>query len=395
MSPPASAAHSTVSTASAPPRNCRLVLLGAGHAQVQVLHGLARERPAHLHITLVAPHARQMYSGMVPGFVAGHYPLEACTIALPGLVKACGAQWRQTSAVGLDAGRRELALADGQTLAYDLLSINTGAVMERQAMAAQLPGAADHALFVRPIEEFARLWPHLTRLSPGGPLHLVVLGGGAAGVELAMAAHHALNHQEGRPPGSRVTLLAGPAGVGANYPPGVRRRVLAALERRAITVIPESGAGFEPGHAVLASGTRLACDAGIVAIGGQAPAWLQGSGLALDDAGFIQTNAFLQSTSHAEVFAAGDIASRADAPRPRSGVYAVRAGPPLLANLRASANGQPLRPYQPQRRTLNLLSCGGKTAIASWGDWSASGAWVWWWKDRIDRAFIARYNTAA
>jgi NADH dehydrogenase FAD-containing subunit len=76
-------------------------------------------------------------------------------------------------------------------------------------------------------------------------------------------------------------------------------------------------------------------------------------------------------------------------------VYAVRAGPPLLANLRASANGQPLRPYQPQRRTLNLLSCGGKTAIASWGDWSASGAWVWWWKDRIDRAFIARYNTAA
>ena len=93
--------------------------------------------------------------------------------------------------------------------------------------------------------------------------------------------------------------------------------------------------------------------------------------------------------SHPEVFAAGDVATRQDAPHPKSGVYAVRAGPPLAANLRALCAGAALQPYTPQKRTLYLLSLGEKRAIASWGRWSAEGRWVWRWKDHIDRGFIA------
>jgi NADH dehydrogenase FAD-containing subunit len=145
---------------------------------------------------------------------------------------------------------------------------------------------------------------------------------------------------------------------------------------------------------VLDNGTRLYCDAPLLAIGTVAPEWLRGSGLALDAAGFIATRPTLQSLSHAEVFAAGDVASRPDAPRPRSGVYAVRAGPPLAHNLRRYLADEALRPHHPSARSLNLLSCGRREAIACRGDWALRGRWIWWWKDAIDRGFVAKYRRA-
>jgi len=143
---------------------------------------------------------------------------------------------------------------------------------------------------------------------------------------------------------------------------------------------------------VLGNGARLACDVPLLAIGTHAPPWLQGSGLALSDSGHVLVNAFQQSTSHPQVFAAGDVATRADVPHARSGVYAVRAGPPLAHNLLAFHQRKPLKPHQPPTNTLNLLSCGTGHAIASYGPLSAQGAWAWRWKDRIDRGFIERYR---
>jgi selenide,water dikinase len=165
-----------------------------------------------------------------------------------------------------------------------------------------------------------------------------------------------------------------------------------ALRRSGVTVLPAACESIGSDHVRLAGGARVACDAPVVAIGTSAPAWLADSGLALDAQGFVATGPTLQTLSHPDVFAAGDCASRPDAPHPRSGVYAVRAGPPLAANLHRFVEGAPLRPYLPQRRTLNLLSCGERSAIGVWGAWSAQGRWVWWWKDRIDRAFVRRYS---
>jgi NADH dehydrogenase FAD-containing subunit len=172
----------------------------------------------------------------------------------------------------------------------------------------------------------------------------------------------------------------------------VQRRVRRQLRRRGITVLRENCTGVAPGHVQLGSGATLACDVPLVAIGTHAPPWLQGSGLDLSESGHVQVNAHQQSTSHPNVFAAGDAASRADAPHPKSGVYAVRAGPPLAHNLLATLTSQPLKPHHPPRHTLNLLSCGTRHAIASYGQLHAEGAWVWWWKDRIDRGFVARYS---
>jgi selenide,water dikinase len=128
--------------------------------------------------------------------------------------------------------------------------------------------------------------------------------------------------------------------------------------------------------------------------GAAAPAWPRASGLQTDAAGFIAVDTHLQSLSHPGVFAAGDIASMQDTPRPKSGVYAVRQGPPLTENLRRALRGEPLVEYHPQARALALISAGDRYAVASYGPFALSGAWVWRWKDRIDSAFMQRYRAA-
>ncbi|HJV59590.1 MAG TPA: FAD-dependent oxidoreductase [Albitalea sp.] len=363
-----------------------LVLLGGGHAHLHVLRDFAAQPLAAASVTLVSPHAQFVYSGMVPGVVAGHYAAEQATIALAPWAAAAKARFVQSAATRIDAAARRVTLADGQVLDYDALSLDTGGVIDRDAIA----GAREHALFVRPMEQFAQLWPQLERLAEQRSLSVVMIGGGAGGVELALALQHRL---EGR---ARVSLLSGGPPPLATYPSAVQARVREALRRGGVTLFEDGCERIEPGHVVLAAhGGRLACDAPIVAIGSSAPAWLADSGLALDEQGFVSTGRTLQSVSHPEVFAAGDVASRADAARPRSGVFAVRAGPPLALNLRRFVGGGELRPYQPQQRSLNLLSCGTRYAIASWGRWSAEGRWVWWWKDRIDRRFIAGFRRQA
>ena len=362
-----------------------LVMLGAGHAHVHLLSTLAAQPLADVHVTLLAPFPRQLYSGMLPGFVAGHYTLQDCAIELAPLLANSGVEWLVRSAVALDADARMLTLDDGSTLNFDWLSVNSGPVFDRQRVEQMMPGAREHALFVRPIEAFGLLWPKVRVLAEKQALRVAVIGGGAAGFELACAVAYGLK-------GASVTLLCGDTPVAANYPAAVQARVVSVLRDRHITVLRERASAIAAGEITLANGTRLACDVPVIAIGAQAPAWLQGSGLALDEQGFIAVDEFQRSTSHAQVFAAGDVSTRTDRALARSGVYAVRAGPALTKILRAVVAGsEPVR-YIPQEKTLNLLACGDKYAIASWGNWSAQGRWVWWLKDRIDRRFIRRYQ---
>jgi pyridine nucleotide-disulfide oxidoreductase family protein len=360
----------------------RLVLLGAGHAHLHVLEALAAQPMPAAQVTLVSPFAASLYSGMVPGVVAGHYDAAACAIPLAPWAERARVQRVESAAVTLDAATRRVGLADGSSLDYDVLSLDAGATMDRDA----IPGAREHAMFVRPIEHFLHLCEPFFALAGERPLSVVVVGGGAGGVELALALQHRLAER------ARVAIVTGGTPPLPEHPPGVGRRALRALKRLRVTVFEDTCAEITARHVVLGRGTRLECDAPVLAIGASAPAWLRDSGLALDERGFVATGPTLQSTSHPEVFAAGDVSTRVDAPHPKSGVYAVRAGPPLALNLRRFIAGGALEPWLPQRRALGLLSCGDRYAIATWGAWSVEGRWVWWWKDRIDRAFVDRFT---
>ena len=359
-----------------------LLLLGGGHAHVHVLQALAALPLPAARVTLVSPFERQMYSGMVPGLLAGHYEVDDCVIPLGPLAQAAGVRLIQAAAVGLDAARREVKLSTGDTLGYDVLSLDTGPVMPTDT----IPGAAAHGWPVRPIEDFHARWQARLAQGPGGIGCVVVVGGGAAGVELAMALRHRLGRDQ------PVSLVTGGGPPLAGQPPRLQRLALRAIKRLGITVLEDHCTRIASDHLVLGRGTRVACDVPVLALGAAAAPWLAASGLQCDERGFVATGPTLQSCSHPEVFAAGDVASRVDVQHPRSGVFAVRAGPPLAFNLRRWTAGGQLQPYRPQRHSLALLACGGQRAIAAWGPWSWEADWIWRWKDHIDRAFIHRYR---
>ena len=356
-----------------------LVLVGGGHAHVHVLRDFAAAPAPAARVTLVSSDPQLVYSGMVPGYLAGHYGFGDIAIPLAPLAAMAGMGFIQAAVTAVDAAARTVTLSNGDTLRYDALSLDCGGVVDADAV----PGAREHALLVRPMAPFVQRCPALAERAQA----IVMVGGGAGGVELAMAVQHRL---KGR---ARVSLVTGGPPPLASYSTAVQERARRALRRRGITLFEDSVERIAEGHVLLGRhGGRLACDAAILATGTSAPRWLRGSGLALDDEGFVATSPTLQSLSHAEVFAAGDIASRPDAPRPRSGVFAVRAGPPLALNLRRFVAGGALQAHTPQKRSLSLLSCGERYAIATWGAWSAEGRWVWWWKDRIDRRFVRSFR---
>ncbi len=368
-----------------------LVLLGAGHAHLHVLARLARlsrARRARIRATLVSPYPMQVYPAMLPGFVAGHYTLAQCTIALERLVAASGVQFIQGRAAHVHADQHTVELVShGQTctLPYDVLGINTGAVMDRQRLEEQMPGAREHAVFVRPLEAFAAQWERLHALAQSQPLALVVVGGGATGAELALAIRHRL-------PAVSLKLVSGALPPVADHAHGMQRRVTRALRARQIAVVPQRCVGMAADHLLLDDGTTLPCNGALLAVGVHAPPWLARSGLTLDGDGFLAINRWQQSLSHHTVFAAGDIASRADTRHPKNGEHALQAAGKLAANLLATLQGDALRAHVPPARTLTLLGCGDGEAIVNWGNWTAQGAWAWRWKDRIDRRFVRRYG---
>lgn len=389
----------------------RLVLLGGGHAHLGVLRAFAREPVQGVELLVISPTATTLYSGMVPGVVAGHYTLAQALVPLQTLARAAGARLRLAAALALDAGRREITLSDGTRVPYDLLSIDVGATQDRDIV----PGARQHALFVRPVEDF------LQRMAPGpgatrdDAQQWAVVGAGAAGFEIALALAHANGyanryanryangcahasasaHSQGARAHACGVLVTGGGEVLSGYPVAVQRAGRAALRAAGVTVLPAACSSVETDHLVLDGRTRVPSDLTVMAVGVHPHPWLRTSGLLLDGQGFVATAPTLQSVSHPEVFAAGDASSRADAPHPRSGVHAVLAAPALAANLRAALRDQPLKAYRPRRLTLNLLSCGRRHAIAAFGPWLAQGAWVWWWKDAIDRRFVARMSRSA
>ena len=374
----------------------RLVLAGGGHAHLFVLEGLAHGGfPAGIAVTLVAPERQHAYSGMVPGLVGGRYRADEVVVDLGALARAAGAEFREGLVRSLDPGGRSVTLTDGARLSYDLLSLAVGS----GNAGAALPGVAQHALLVKPIDRALLILPALeravARAGIAGPAVLVV-GGGAAGVELAFNLRARLRRL-GRPD-APVRLVDGHDHILRDRSPACRRAAETALAAQDIHLVLGSGvARLSADRLYLKSGTALEAQLVVWATGPAAPGLFGGTGLATDDRGYVLVDPSLRSISHPEIFAAGDAASLSGRPElPKSGVYAVRQGPVLRDNLASAAAGRtPARRFRPQRRFLALLNTGDGRAILSWGGVAVGGRWAMALKDRIDRRFVARFRSGA
>jgi selenide,water dikinase len=367
----------------------RLILVGGGHTHVEVLRRFGMQPLAGVELLLISPDRFTPYSGMLPGLVAGHYRFEDCHFDLEAVTGFARARFLRDLAVGLDLGAKLLRCESGATVPYDLVSIDIGAAPTRH-----LPrDSTGVGIPVKPVDRYLQEWERVLQLARQRPLDLLVVGGGAGGVEITLAMQHRLSRLTPRP-SVRFALVTMTDTIMPDHCAGVRKRLARVLARRGITVHVRSRVVRQEGDGVLLeSGVRLQADCIFSALGAQPAAWL--AGLQTDAAGFVLVSETLQSLSHPEVFAVGDIATVAKHPRPKSGVYAVRQGPPLADNLRRLLSGQVLEPYLPQPIALNLISTGDQYAVASWGALAWQGAWVWRWKDRIDRRFMRRYRFGA
>lgn len=369
------------------------MLLGGGHAHVTVLKRFGMQPLAGVRVTLVSRVVETPYSGMLPGLIAGHYTSDEAHIDLQPLARFARARAVFDEAIGLDLANKHVLFRGRPPIGYDVLSIDIGSTPNLAVM-----GAADHTVPVKPIDRLLDRWSALTtRLCESDtPRRIAVVGGGAGGVELLLAVQHSMRARlakQGRRDGHLEYHVFTEGDLLPTHNRSVRRRFERILEERRVSV--------HRGSAVVsvAAGALHTADGGVHPIDetlwttqAAAAPWLAASGLAVDDEGFVRVSSALQSTSHGDVFAAGDIASMVDHPRPKSGVFAVRQGLPLARNLRRALLGEPLEPYRPQRQFLSLISTGDQYAIASRGPIAFEGAWVWRWKDRIDRRFMRSYN---
>jgi selenide,water dikinase len=358
-----------------------LVLIGGGHAHALVLRQWGMNPLPGARLTVINPGPTAPYSGMLPGYVAGHYHRTDLDIDLVRLARFAGARLVIGTACGIDLSARLVHVPGRPPIAYDVASVNVGITSAMPDLA----GFADHAVPAKPLGAFAARWDAFR--TGTGPARVAVIGGGVAGAELVMAMAHTL-----RARGRTATLhLIDARTALAALTPKARALLLDRLRGLDVTVLENATVtAIAADRLLLADGREIASDFTTGAAGARPLGWIATTGLDLHD-GFITVDQTLRSSDPA-VFAAGDCTHMRHAPRPKAGVFAVRAAPVLHDNLCAALAGRPLRRYRPQKDYLKLISLGGKAALAERHGLVLSGPLIWRWKDQIDHRFMARFR---
>ena len=358
-----------------------LVLIGGGHAHALVLRKWGMSPLPGARLTVINPGPTAPYSGMLPGFVAGHYSRDELDIDLVKLARFAGARIVIGAATGIDTAARLIHVPGRPPIAYDVTSVDIGITSEMPT----LPGFATHAIPAKPLGAFAAKWDAFR--NGDGPAHIAVIGGGVAGVELVLAMAYALKAKGRLAQATLIDNAQALTAIGTK----ARAHLRAALTEQAVTLLEDAEiADIETDHIRLKDGREVLSDFTTGAAGAHPYAWIKETGLELTN-GYITVDAQLQSSDPA-VFATGDCAHLSHAPRPKAGVYAVRQAPVLFDNLRAVLSGGDLRSYQPQKDYLKLISLGSKSALGERFGQSLSGPMMWRWKNQIDQKFMTKFR---
>jgi pyridine nucleotide-disulfide oxidoreductase family protein len=353
----------------------KIVLVGAGHAHVEVVRLFGVHKPAGVSVMLISEGARAGYSGMMPGVIAGHYARAQAEIDVPMLCKKSGIAWQIGTLARVHAAQNTLHTEAG-AIGYDVLSLNTGS-------RPWLPDRSEGLhLGVKPFAAFLDALPALGKVK-----RIAVVGGGAAAVEVLFALDHRLKGS------AQCALICATPDILMGYPKTVVANVKKQLHTCGAVLI--KNARVESAHAhhlMLANGARVECGASVWATGARPHDYIASSDLRAAPDGFVAVNTTQQSLSHPNVFAVGDCATLEGAALPKAGLVPVRQGPWLCEQLVNAARGDPLAPFAFQRTSLALLALGDRYSVGSKGRFTFKGTWAWHWKDYIDRRFMAKYR---
>lgn len=363
------------------PHTYDLVLIGGGHTHALVLRSWAMKPLPGVRLTVINPGPTAPYSGMLPGFVAGHYTRDELDIDLVQLARFAGARVVLGAVDHIDVAAKTIHVPGRPPIAYDVAAVDVGITSAMPS----LPGFTAHAIPAKPLGVFASRWDAF-RATAKDP-HIAIIGGGVAGAELAMAMSHALKRDGSQ---AAVVQLVDRGKVLKDLGYVAKQKMLAALRTEGVTLIEDADVvEIVADGVVLADGQVIRSDFTTGAAGAKPHDWVAGLDVDIHD-GFITVNPYLQS-SDPDVFAVGDCAHLSFDPRPKAGVYAVREAPVLFDNLRARLSGGDLRAYKPQKDYLKLISLGGQAAIAEKFGTARQGPLLWKLKNHIDRKFMNQF----
>lgn len=379
-----------------------LVLVGGGHSHALVLRKMGMlPWPEHVRLTLITNLADTPYSGMLPCHISGLYDFDTAHIDLRPLTRFANCRLIMDSMIGLDAKTQQIFCRNHPPIHYDTLSIDIGSTPTKS----QVPGADEYAIPAKPVPNLLRAWNrYLETLvsalkeNPDTPAVIGIVGGGVGGVEMAFAMQVRLwqvmkNYGATGKQQVTVHIFQRSDRLAKGRNKRTQRMVERLLKARNVQVhTGENVCEVTPEAVHCESGLVVTCDRAFWVTNAAAPPWLVQSDLTLTPDGFISVADTLQTISHPNIFAAGDVATMANHRRPKAGVFAVRQGPPLYENLKRQVVGLPLKPFKPQSRYLNIIDTDTEKSIASWGPFAIHAKWCRAWKHSIDQTFMALFS---
>ncbi|WP_347549760.1 FAD-dependent oxidoreductase [Pseudalkalibacillus hwajinpoensis] len=357
-----------------------LLLVGAGHAHLHVLKML-QEETLDLNVTLISPSEYQYYSGMFSGYLEGLYSEEDMRVHMPSLAEKAGVTFVQGAALSIDATGKVVLTEKGDILSYDLLSLDIGSLTG----GIDVPGARSYALRIKPnyrIEEVAKvMW------EAENP---VVVGGGAAGVEMALALT-ARRAEEGK---QAVTLLSH-SPLLRDSSQKAQKKIEHITRNKGLGVyLQEKVTNVTSSSIVTSSGKQIIYDQLLWLTGPKAPELFRISNLPVDEAGYLLVEETLQVKKYPSIFAAGDCATLREYPDlPKAGVVAVRQSDVLWTNLKAFIEGKDGVRFQPKKAYLSILSTGKRKGLLLYGKMVLHHRLSWTLKNSIDRKFMEKYKS--
>jgi selenide, water dikinase len=367
-------------------QKARIVLVGAGHAHVELLSRWTKRPPKDIDIVLVNNGQDFTYSAAMPAVIAGERPLREATISIRSIVAAAGGRFVNAEIIGIDRAAKKVRTANGQEVPYDVLSVNVGSVPQANV------GGSLRAIPLKPWGTFLSWWTGfiLQATSSGDQLSVAVVGAGASGVEVAMAM--ARRAENARIP-LDVFLIEEHDRVVPELNATSAREIRRALKRHGITVQCGRRAAAvldDDGGILLQDGRTLPVDAIVWTAGAHAPGFLKNAALAVDERGAVHCGRTLQTDTDPAIFVGGECAARGRPRRRYAGVQAIADGFLLSINLPRAARGNSLRARTPKLNWLSILSTGQDSAIADWGMFTFKGVGPARAKRKIDTEFLAR-----